>query len=46
MVKIIKKVLIAASAVILLFIFTTACSSNEKCAAYGESYKYQKEQGY
>jgi len=46
MTKIIKKVLIAASAVILLFIFATACSSNERCAAYGESYKYQKEQGY
>ncbi len=39
-----KKVLIAVSAIILLVIFTTACSSNERCAAYGESYKYQREQ--
>lgn len=39
-----KKVLIAASAVILLVIFASACQSNERCAAYGESYKYQKEQ--
>ncbi len=46
MIKIIKKSLIAFAAVILLFIFATSCPSNERCAAYGESYKYQKEQGY
>lgn len=46
MIKNIKKLLIAASAIILLFIFATACSSSERCAAYGESHKYQKEHGY
>jgi hypothetical protein len=46
MIKNMKKVLIVASAIVLLVIFASACRSNEKCAAYGESYKYQKEQNY
>lgn len=41
-----KKVLIVASAVILFVIVATSCSSNERCAAYGETYKYQKERNY
>jgi hypothetical protein len=46
MFKIIKKVLIAASVVVLFVIFASSCQSNERCAAYGESYKYQKEINY
>lgn len=46
MTKIIKKVLILASAVIFLIVLTTSCGSNERCAAYGEAYKYQKEMNY
>lgn len=46
MIKIIKKVLIVASAVILLVVVATSCRSNERCAAYGESYKYQKQSNY
>lgn len=46
MIKIIKKVLIVASAVVLFVLFATACQSNERCAAYGESYKYQKQSNY
>jgi len=39
-----KKVLIAVVAVFLFVIIASSCQSNERCAAYGESYKYQKEQ--
>ncbi|MDT8392511.1 MAG: hypothetical protein RQ761_01610 [Bacteroidales bacterium] len=46
MTKIIKKVLIAVSVVFLFVIIASSCQSNEKCAAYGESYKYQKEINY
>jgi hypothetical protein len=46
MIKNMKKVLIVASAIVLIVVFASSCRSNEKCAAYGESYKYQKEQNY
>jgi hypothetical protein len=46
MTKIIKKVLIVASAVVLFVLFATSCQSNERCAAYGETYKYQKQSNY
>jgi len=41
-----KKVLIVAAAVILFVLVATSCQSNERCAAYGESYKYQKQSNY
>jgi hypothetical protein len=41
-----KKLLILVSATVLLFAFATSCTSSSKCAAYGETHKYQKESKY
>jgi len=41
-----KKVLIFVSAIILFAFLFTSCRPSNKCPAYGESYKYQKEQRY
>jgi hypothetical protein len=46
MFKNIKKIAIIASAVVLFAILASSCQTNERCAAYGESYKYQREQNY
>ena len=41
-----KKIIILISAVALLAVFASSCKSSSKCAAYGESHKYQKESKY
>ncbi len=41
-----KKLLVAISIVILMAFLASSCKSSSKCAAYGESYKYQKEVKY
>ncbi len=41
-----KKVLIVISALVLLVVFASSCASSSKCAAYGETHKYQKEVKY
>ena len=41
-----KKILIAISAVLLIIVFASSCKSSSKCAAYGETHKYQKENKY
>lgn len=41
-----KKILILISMVALIALFASSCKSSSKCAAYGESYKYQKEVKY
>jgi hypothetical protein len=46
MIKNIKKLSIVAAAVILFAMIASSCQSNERCAAYGETYKYQRESRY
>jgi len=41
-----KKLLIAISVVIMMAFIASSCQTSSKCAAYGESYKYQKEVKY
>jgi len=41
-----KKVIILISAVVLIIAFASSCKSSNKCAAYGENHKYQKESKY
>jgi|TARA_B100002003_G_scaffold229680_1_gene239200 hypothetical protein len=41
-----KKIIILISAVALLAVFAISCKSSNKCAAYGENHKYQKESKY
>jgi len=41
-----KKIIILISAVTLLVVFATSCKSSNKCAAYGETQKFQKESKY
>lgn len=41
-----KKFLIFVSAIILFALIFTSCKPTNKCPAYGEAYKYQKEQKY
>ncbi len=40
-----KLVIIILTAIVLSFVFSS-CRSNKRCAAYGEAYKYQKQQNY
>lgn len=41
-----KKIIILISAVALMAVFASSCKSSNKCAAYGENHKYQKESKY
>ncbi len=41
-----KKILVLISAVALIIVFASSCTSSSKCAAYGETHKYQKEAKY
>jgi len=41
-----KKIVILISAIIFIAMMAFSCKSSNKCAAYGESYKYQKENKY
>ena len=41
-----KKILVLISAVAMIILFASACTSSNKCAAYGETHKYQKESRY
>jgi len=41
-----KKLIILISAIVVLIAFATSCTSSSKCAAYGETHKYQKESKY
>jgi hypothetical protein len=38
-----KKLAILISVIIFVAMTVSSCKSSNKCAAYGESYKYQKE---
>ncbi len=38
-----KKIVIVISVVVFVVMTLSSCKSSNKCAAYGESYKYQKE---
>jgi len=41
-----KKLLVAISVIVVMMFVASSCQSSSKCAAYGESYKYQKEVKY
>ena len=41
-----KKLLVAISLVLMVVFLASSCQSSNKCAAYGEAYKYQKEVKY
>jgi len=41
-----KKAAIIFSAVILIALALSSCKATKKCPAYGEHYKYQKNQRY
>lgn len=41
-----KKILVLISAIAMIIVFASSCTSSSKCAAYGESQKYQKESRY
>lgn len=41
-----KKIFVLISAVAFLIVLASSCTSSSKCAAYGESQKYQKESRY
>lgn len=41
-----KKVIILISAIALVVALASSCKSSNKCAAYGENHKYQKESRY
>jgi len=41
-----KKIIVLISTIILIAIFASACKSSSKCAAYGETQKFQKESRY
>ncbi len=40
-----KKLAIFLLSIFALSIIMTSCAGNKKCAAYGESYNYQKDGG-
>ncbi len=41
-----KKILTLVFAFAMLVVFASSCTSSSKCAAYGETHKYQKEAKY
>ncbi len=41
-----KKILSLIFALTILVVFASSCTSSSKCAAYGETDKYQKESKY
>lgn len=41
-----KKVVVIICTLVVLCIIVASCKSGERCAAYGESHKYQKQQNY
>ena len=41
-----KKLLVAITIAVFVAMTISSCQSSSKCAAYGESYKYQKEVKY
>jgi len=41
-----KKVSIILAALLITAIFATSCKTTQKCPAYGEHGKYQKEKAY
>jgi len=41
-----KKLAIIITVAIIAVVLLSSCGSGNRCAAYGESYKYQKQQNY
>ncbi|MFO8128622.1 MAG: hypothetical protein R6T99_01810 [Bacteroidales bacterium] len=41
-----KKLAIIIATAITISILVSSCGSGQRCAAYGESYKFQKQQNY